>query len=131
MYSFCFRLRAPSLNKIVPANAANASYTGTVILAPEPPHSGRARYTQGDFTFATQKLTRSLSDSDAAGEFYRQAGEPRVVHDAAGNIYIAGIQAAPAGTEVWKSADGGATFSYLGEPGGADASAIAAVSDRA
>src|SRR5256885_732901 len=29
------------------------------------------------------------------------------VYDAAGNIYIAGIQAAPAGTEVWKSADGG------------------------
>src|SRR5207237_10815945 len=111
--------------QIVPANAANASYTGAVILAPEPPHSGRARYTQGDFTFATQKLTRPLSGSDAAGEFYQQAGEPRVVHDAAGTIYIAGIQATPAGTEVWKSGDGGATFSYLGQPGGPDASAIA------
>ena len=47
--------------------------------------------------------------------------EPRVVQDALGNLYVAAIQGVPGGVDMWKSMDGGGTWSYLGEPDGAQA----------
>jgi len=44
--------------------------------------------------------------------------EPRIVHDTLGNFYVAAIEGVPGGIDVWKSSDGGASFSYLGQPDG-------------
>ena len=45
------------------------------------------------------------------------------MHDAVGNLYVAAIQGVPAGTDMWKSIDGGNTFTYIGEPDGTQAAA--------
>jgi hypothetical protein len=107
---------------------ANVTYKGTITLAPEPAiSSGKARYKPGNFTFtAPQVLVRPphTYDTTAAGPlFYQQDAEPRVSHDALGNIYSAAIQGVPAGTDMWKSMDGGATWTYLGQPDGTQAAA--------
>ncbi len=109
---------------------ANTTYTGRVTLAPEPQISAsRARYKPGNFTFSSPLvLTRpagTVNTSPIGPIFYEQDAEPRVVHDSVGNIYAAAIQAVPAGTDMWKSMDGGATFSYAGQPDGAQAQAAA------
>ncbi|MGH9774695.1 MAG: hypothetical protein ACRD50_07085 [Candidatus Acidiferrales bacterium] len=111
--------------QIVPVTAANTAYTATITLAAEPSvHTGRARYKIGNATFTAQMLTRPPSvynTTPAGGLFFEQDAEPRVVHDPLGNIYVAAIQAIPAGTDMWKSLDGGNTFTFIGEPDGAQA----------
>lgn len=101
---------------------ANTTYSGSISLAPEPSvASGRARYKPGNFTFTTpQVLARPQS---GGGLFLQQDAEPRVSHDAVGNVYAAAIQGVPAGTDMWKSMDGGATWTYTGQPDGAQAAA--------
>jgi len=84
--------------------------------------TGRARYTAGKFTFSTPQLLPGPSDLLLG----QQGVEPRAVTDSLGNIYVAAIQGVPAGTAVWKSIDGGRTFSYLGQPDGAQAAAALA-----
>ena len=45
-----------------------------------------------------------------------------------GNFYVAAIEGVPGGIDVWKSSDGGASFSYLGQPDGVQiGSALAGV----
>src|SRR5205823_6422391 len=51
-------------------------------------------------------------------------GEPRVVHDELGNLYVAATQGVPAGSDMWSSTDGGATWNYLGEPDGGQAANV-------
>ena len=115
--------------QVVPASAAAATYTGAVTLAPEPPVvTGKARYTFGNFTFTTQMLNRpgeTINSNPVTSVFYENDAEPRVVHDTLGNVYVAAIQAVPAGTDFWKSMDGGNTFTYLGQPDGTQAAAAA------
>jgi len=55
--------------------------------------------------------------------FLAQDAEPRVVHDPLGNLYITAIQGVPAGSDTWKSTDSGNTWTYIGEPDGAQAAA--------
>src|SRR5207248_1954324 len=101
---------------------ANTTYTGKVTLAPEPAISAsRARYRIGNFTFTQpQVLTRpGATYNNPVPLFFEQDAEPRVVHDSVGNIYAAAIQAIPSGTDMWKSTDGGASFTYTGQPDGA------------
>src|SRR5581483_12262883 len=59
--------------------------------------------------------------------FGTQDIEPRVRTDAVGNIYAAAIEGVPAGTDTWKSMDGGKTWTYLGQPDGAQAAAAVGV----
>ena len=117
--------------QIVPAVAAQQAYNGQIILEPEPvstiQHTGLARYRKGNFTFTTPvELVRpnNLTSTGGTGLFFDSDGEPRVVHDAVGNLYAAATQGVPAGSDMWRSLDGGATWNYLGEPDGAQAANV-------
>jgi len=102
--------------QVVASATANASYSGKASLGPEPASPvGKARYKTGNFTFS--KPLTLPGPPDVA--FNLQGIEPRVKTDALGNIYAAAIQGIPAGTDAWKSMDGGKTFTYLGQPDGA------------
>ena len=114
--------------QIVPAVAVQQAYNGQIILEPEPAstiqNTGLARYRKGDFTFSSPvELVRpnNLTSTGSTGLFFDTDGEPRVVHDAVGNLYAAATQGVPAGSDTWRSSDGGATWNYLGEPDGAQA----------
>ncbi len=113
---------------IVPVTALQQPYNGIISLQPEPAttlqNTGLARYKKGNFTFAAPvQLTRpnNLTSTGSTGFFSDSDGEPRVVHDSVGNLYATAIQGVPAGSDTWTSKDGGATWSYLGQPDGAAA----------
>ncbi|HET7872045.1 MAG TPA: sialidase family protein, partial [Terriglobales bacterium] len=101
---------------------ANATYSGTATVAPEPAlATGTARYKKSNITFSVpQELERPNNFVNSGGVIVSsdQDVEPRIVHDTLGNYYVAAIQGVPGGIDVWKSADGGSTFSYLGQPDG-------------
>lgn len=110
--------------------AANTVYTAGASMVQEPSvPSGRARYTRGRFSFNTpQQLMRPADPINTAGStdpllliVVDQDVEPRVVHDAVGNLYAAAIQGVPGGNDMWKSMDGGTSWTYLGQPDGAQA----------
>jgi hypothetical protein len=106
--------------QVVAFAVVNEPYNGTVTLGPEPTApTGRARYKKGKFGFT--KPLALVGPSDALLSV--QELEPRAAFDPLGNIYVASIQGVPAGTDVWKSYDGGQTFTYLGQPDGAQAAA--------
>lgn len=116
--------------QVATSAAANTTYSGTITLAPEPTMStGKARYKPGNFTFSPplvlDRARQTASTSPAGTVFLEQDAEPRVSHDSVGNIYAAAIQGVPAGTDMWKSMDGGNTFTYTGQPDGAQAAAAA------
>jgi len=117
--------------QIVPAVAASQSYTGQILLELEPPSTiqgtGLARYKKPNFTFTSPvELTRpkNVEGTGGTGTFFDSDGEPRVVHDSLGNLYVAATQGVPAGSDMWSSLDGGATWNYLGEPDGAAAANV-------
>lgn len=110
--------------------AANTTYTATASLVQEPSvPSGRARYTRGKFSFNTpQQLMRPSDPINTASStdplllfVVDQDAEPRVAHDGVGNLYAAAIQGVPGGNDMWKSMDGGTSWTYLGQPDGAQA----------
>lgn len=113
--------------QIVPTVAVNTPYTGLITLAAEPTiTAGRARYKQGNATFSSQVMTRPpgiINTTPAGPVFSEQDAEPRIVHDPVGNLFLTAIQGVPAGSDTWKSIDGGNTWSYIGEPDGAQAAA--------
>ena len=100
----------------------NNMYSGQITLGPEPTMStGKARYKPGNFTFSgPQVLARPVPTASA---FFLVDAEPRVNHDAVGNIYAAAAASVPLGTDFWKSMDGGNTFAYLGQPDGTQVAA--------
>jgi len=105
------------------SSAVNATYSGTITLAAEPTTpSGNARYKPGNFVFSTPQTLPGPPDL----LFGQQGIEPRVMTDPVGNIYAAAIQGIPAGTDTWKSMDGGNTWTYLGQPDGQQAAAALA-----
>jgi len=108
--------------EIVASTTVNASYNGTATVAPEPTFgTGTARYRKGNLTFtAPQELERPINPVNATGNIVTadQDVEPRIIHDALGNFYVASIQGVPGGIDVWKSTDAGQTFQYLGQPDG-------------
>lgn len=106
--------------QVVAFATANATYSGNATLGPEPVSpTGKARYKNGNFTF-TSPMTLP-GPPDAA--FNLQGIEPRVKTDALGNLYAAAIQGIPAGTDAWKSMDGGNSWTYLGQPDGSQVAA--------
>lgn len=108
--------------QVVGFTVANATYTGAATLGPEPAlATGNARYKKSNMTFsAPQELQRPVDLTNSTGNSVSadQDVEPRIVHDALGNYYVAAIQGVPGGIDVWKSVDSGNTFSYLGQPDG-------------
>src|SRR6266481_4404409 len=109
--------------QVVAFAVVNSTYSGSASLGPEPTSpAGKARYKSGTFSFS-KPLTLPGPDDLLFGV---QGLEPRVKTDSLGNIYAAAIQGIPAGTDVWKSLDGGNSFQYLGQPDGAQAAAAIA-----
>lgn len=109
--------------QVVAFAVANSTYSGTATVALEPTsQTGTARYKSGKFTFSKPIVLPGPADL----AFNAQGIEPRVKTDSLGNIYAAAIQGIPAGTDAWKSIDGGKTFTYLGQPDGAQAAAAIA-----
>jgi len=109
--------------QVVAFAVANSTYSGTATVAPEPTSpTGAARYKSGKFTFSAPLTLPGPADL----AFSVQGIEPRVKADALGNIYAAAIQGIPAGTDAWKSMDGGKSFTYLGQPDGAQAASAVA-----
>ena len=53
--------------------------------------------------------------------------EPSIKVDQFGTIYASAINGVPAGTDFWRSTDGGNSFQYLGEPDGAQSSTASTV----
>jgi hypothetical protein len=106
-----------------PYTAINAVYNGNATVGPPPVENARlARYRTGSFSFTAPKALTG----PAGLLFGSQDLEPRAAFDPLGNIYVAGIEGTPGGSDVWKSGDGGNTFTYLGQPdGGQAASAMA------
>ena len=121
----CGQLTNGTYTISVEASAAvNSTYVGTITLSSQPTTpSGSARYRPGKFTFSAP-LTMPGPQDPVTG---LQGIEPRVAVDPVGNIYGAAIQGIPAGTDTWKSMDGGKTWTYLGQPDGAQAAAAAGV----
>ena len=106
--------------QVVAFATVNATYSGKASLGPEPVSPvGKARYKSGNFAFS--KPLTLPGPPDVA--FNLQGIEPRVKTDALGNLYAAAIQGIPAGTDAWKSMDGGTTWQYLGQPDGAQVAA--------
>lgn len=117
--------------QVVPSTAVQQAYNGQILLEPEPAstiqNTGLARYRKGNFTFgAPVELVRpnNVEATGSTGFFFDSDGEPRVVHDGVGNLYAAATQGVPAGSDMWTSKDGGATWTYLGEPDGAAAANV-------
>ena len=109
--------------QVVTSSVVNSTYSGNAALSPEPTNlTGKARYRSGNFTWTNPLLLPGPQDA----ALNNQDLEPRVRTDALGNIYAAAIQGVPAGTDTWKSMDGGATWTYLGEPDGAQAASAEA-----
>ncbi|HEY6192699.1 MAG TPA: T9SS type A sorting domain-containing protein [Bacteroidota bacterium] len=108
---------------VIPFTAVDAGYNGSATVGPPPVENARlGKYKNGNFTFTPAK---ALGGPDGL-LFGTQDLEPRAVYDGLGNIYVAGIEGTPGGTDVWKSGDGGNSFTYLGQPdGGQAASALA------
>lgn len=106
--------------QVVTFTGVNATYNGNATLGPEPTNAnGTARYKNGNFTFTAPLVLPGPPDA----AFNQQGLEPRVTTDPLGNIYAAAIQGIPAGTDTWKSMDGGKSWTYLGQPDGAQAAA--------
>jgi len=114
---------------IVASPAVNSTYSGMAGILPFPSvPSGRARYKPGSFTFSTPfELNHPTDIENSDGVLiltFDQDVEPRIAHDPLGNLYVAAIEGVPGGVDMWKSMDSGNTFSYLGEPDGAQAASM-------
>src|ERR1700730_3896054 len=88
--------------------------TSRDTTAPAIPRS--ATYTAGNFSFSAPLELIGHPPSPA---FFQQDAEPEIATDIFGTIYVTAIQGVPGGTDLWKSTDKGATFTYLGQPDGA------------
>jgi hypothetical protein len=95
--------------------ADTGASTNTSTTASIPQSGSRtATYQGGGFTFGLTK--QLLPNALPVGQY--QNVEPEIKIDIFGNIYVTAIQGVPDGLDLWKSADKGANFTYLGQPDG-------------
>lgn len=105
------------------ATAPATAYTGKATLQPAaPPLVVRTGSYQRDpdGKFGAQMFQFS-SDLRLLGANSGQTGrsvEPEIAINPFGTIYVSAIQGVPAGTDFWRSRDGGESFDYLGQPDG-------------
>ncbi len=98
-------LIAPILLIILLSNATLARVSASPLA------DRSATYNTGGFTFgSTKQLLPTLPTQDI---------EPEIKVDLFGDIYITAIEGVPGGVDLWKSADKGNAFTYLGQPDGA------------
>ena len=114
------------------ATAPGTAYAGSARLmtAPPPVHFRTASYQEDpDGKFGPQmfQFTSDLRLIGAQGGASGQNVEPDIEVNRFGTIYVTAIQGVPAGTDFWRSTDGGATFEYLGQPDGAQSPEVAAL----
>src|SRR3984893_11141363 len=88
--------------------------TSRDTTAPAIPRS--ATYTAGNFSFSAPLELIGHPPSPA---FFQQDAEPEIATDIFGTIYVTAIQGVPGVTDLWKSTDKGVTFTFLGQPDGA------------
>lgn len=97
-----------------------AAYVSSGPRAPAPPAARTARYETASFTFsAPQALLHPPIPATPGLTLKDQDVEPEIKVDLFGNIYVTAIHGTPGGVDLWKSTDKGQTFTYLGEPDGA------------
>ena len=90
----------------------------TIRAATLPPAS--PTYVPGTFTFSTPQALTHAPIPVTPGVFFKdQDVEPEIKVDMYGTVYVTAIHGVPGGIDLWKSTDKGATFTYLGEPDGA------------
>lgn len=112
--------------------APNTPYNGNATLAlTPPPYSFPTRNavsiddTAGKFAGTPYTFTPDLRLVGAQSPICSSVGicsqdvEPGIKIDQFGTIYAAAIQGSPAGTDFWRSTNGGTSFTYLGQPDGA------------
>jgi len=73
-------------------------------------------YVSGGFTFSAPV---EMVKTPISPIFFQHNAEPEIRVDLFGTIYVTALNGVPIGTDLWKSTDQGATFSYLGQPDGA------------
>jgi hypothetical protein len=118
-----------------PANGTYQVFTHSFATAPATPYSGKASLQptapplvvrtgtyqrDPDGKFGVQ-MFQFTSDLRLIGANNGQTGrnvEPEIAINPFGTIYVAAIQGVPAGTDAWRSRDGGESFQYLGQPDG-------------
>ena len=101
----------------------NAESSGTVGAA-QPgstnslgPNERSARHIARPSVFIFTAPTKLLRPQSPV--FFQQGGEPEIKIDNFGNIYVTAIQGVPGGVDFWKSVDNGGTFTFIGQPDGA------------
>jgi hypothetical protein len=118
---------------IVPMLTTVVSFAGLLLLNASGPPSGKlAQPSQTIAAPADRPATHIVNAPTAATFsapiqlvrpispiFFQQGGEPEIKVDIFGNIYATAIQGVPGGVDLWKSVDKGVTFTYLGQPDGA------------
>lgn len=127
-----------------PANGTYQVFTHAWATAPSTPYAGKAtllpaqpvvafrtgtheRDPDGKFgpqLFQFSSDLRLKGSSDVQDR--SQNVEPEIAIDAFGTIYVSAIQGVPAGTDFWRSGDGGETFDFLGQPDGTQRAAAGA-----
>lgn len=118
-----------------PANGTYQVFAHSFATAPATPYTGKATlqptapplvvrtgtYQQDpDGKFGTQ-MFQFTSDLRLIGANNGQTGrnvEPEIAINPFGTIYVGAIQGVPAGSDAWRSRDGGESFDYLGQPDG-------------
>ncbi len=85
-------------------------------ISPQAPILRAPIYTAGNFTFS---IPLELTGHPPSNIFFAAAAEPEIKVDIFGDIYVTAIAGVPGGTDFWKSTTKGASFTYLGQPDGA------------
>lgn len=106
------------------ATVPNTRYTGRATLQAEPPvvllrQGIYQRDPDGKFGPQMFQFTSDLRLIGASDLRERSQGvEPAIAVNPFGTIFVSAIQGALAGTDFWRSRDGGQSFQYLGQPDG-------------
>ena len=118
-----------------PANGTYQVFAHAFATVPATPYAGRATLQPAapplvvrpgtyqrdpDGKFGPQ-MFQFTSDLRLIGADNGQTGrnvEPEIAINPFGTIYVTAIQGVPAGTDAWRSRDGGESFTYLGQPDG-------------